>query len=258
MEDHPAGGIVLFARETSDTHRRGEPDLFADDDDLTSESDCEVSLDDHSILVRRAADKLARRCLPEDLLAQIRLAAYWHDVGKLDERFQVMLRQGDEVAAAAADVPLAKSASIPASPARRRAIREASGLPENFRHEMLSAQLAKLYAPLPTDDEDADLILHLIASHHGYARPFAPVSPDPTAPGVSGRLGNEQLNLAAKDRAALTAPHHIDSGVPDRFWRMNRRYGWWGLAYLEAIVRLADWYGSAFVIERLPGEESER
>lgn len=258
MDDHPAGGIVLFARETVETRRRGEPDLFADDDDLTSASDREVSLDDHSVSVERAADKLARRCLPEDLFAQVRLAAYWHDVGKLDERFQLMLRQGDEVAAAATAAPLAKSGSIPASPARRRAIREASGLPENFRHEMLSAQLAKLHAPLPTNNEDADLILHLIASHHGHARPFAPVSPDPTAPDVSGRLGSEQLNLAAKERAALTAPHRVDSGLSDRFWRMTRRYGWWGLAYLEAIVRLADWYGSAFVIEQTPGEENER
>ena len=75
-----------------------------------------MSLDDHSVSVERAANKLARRCLPEDLPAQVRLAAYWHDVGKLDERFEVMLRQGDE--GAAADAPLAKSASIPASPGR--------------------------------------------------------------------------------------------------------------------------------------------
>lgn len=258
IDDHPAGGIVLFASETIDTRRGGEPDLFADDDDLTSASDHDVSLDDHSVSVECAANKLAKRCLPEELLARVRLAAYWHDVGKLDERFQVMLRQGDEVAAASADAPLAKSAFIPTSPARRRAIREASGVPENFRHEMLSAQLAKLHAPLPKNDEDADLVLHLIASHHGHARPFAPVSPDPTPPGVSGFLGSEQLNLAAKERAALAAPHRIDSGLADRFWRMNRRYGWWGLAYLEAIVRLADWYGSAFVIEEAPDKESER
>ncbi len=258
MDDHPTGGIVLFARETVDTRRRGEPDLFADDNDLTSASDREVSLDDHSVSVERAANQLARRCLPENLLAPVRLAASWHDVGKLDERFQVMLRQGDEVAAASADAPLAKSVSIPASPARRRAIREASGLPENFRHEMLSAQLAKLYAPLPANDVDADLILHLIASHHGHARPFAPVSPDSTPPGVSGRLGSERINLTAMQRAALTAPHRVDSGLSDRFWRMSRRYGWWGLAYLETIVRLADWHGSAFVIEQTPGKEGEQ
>lgn len=257
MDDHPAGGIVLFARETAETRRRGERDLFADDDDLTSVGAQEVSLPDHTASVERAVRNLATHCLPEELRPLVQLVAHWHDVGKFDERFQVMLRQGDEIAAASADAPLAKSTFIPTSPARRRAIREASGLPENFRHEMLSAQLAELHAPLPTNDEDADLVLHLIASHHGHARPFAPVSPDPMPPSVSGRLGSEQIDLGATQRAALVAPHRIDSGLADRFWRMNRRYGWWGIAYIEAIVRLADWYGSAFVIEQTPGEESE-
>ncbi len=249
VEDHPGGGIVLFARASAAARGSAEPDLFADDDDLASASDREVTLDDHTASVIRAAGKLAARCLPEALRPAIELAARWHDAGKLDERFQVVLHQGDEVAAAAVPALLAKSSFIPASPARRHAIREASGLPDDFRHEMLSVQLARHFASLPEDDSVADLVLHLIASHHGHARPFAPVSADPSPPAVRGRLDGVTFELDAETRAAAPPPHRLDSGVSERFWRLVRRYGWWGLAYLEAILRLSDWYGSTFVIE---------
>jgi CRISPR-associated endonuclease/helicase Cas3 len=258
MEDHPGGGIVLIARESASAQRGAEPDLFADDDDLASAADAEVTLDDHTASVRRASGKLAQRCLPPDLHPVIELAAEWHDVGKLDDRFQVMLRQGDEVAAALAAAPLAKSALVPASPARRRAIREASGLPEHFRHEMLSMQVAQRSGGLPEDEQLADLVLHLIASHHGYGRPTAPVSLDPSPPAVAGRLGTVRIELDAGTRAASPPPHRIDSGLADRFWRLTRRHGWWGLAYLEAILRLADWYGSAFIMQAAPVQEDER
>jgi CRISPR-associated endonuclease/helicase Cas3 len=253
IEDHPTGGIVLLASEAPSAHRWAEPDLFADDDDLLSASHRAVSLDDHTSSVRRAARRLAESCVPEALQAAVRQAAHWHDAGKLDERFQVMLHHGDEVAAASANSPLAKSTSIPASPRHRQTIRSASGLPDNFRHEMLSTQLAERHMKLASTD-DADLVLHLIASHHGHARPFAPVVTDLTPPRVSGQLADEHVEIGADERASMPAPHRIDSGLADRFWRLNRRYGWWGLAYLEAILRLADWYGSAFVIDPTEGE----
>jgi CRISPR-associated endonuclease/helicase Cas3 len=243
FETHPGGGLVLFARAWADSLRIAEPDLFADDDDLTCVSVQEASLDEHSTLVKRTVDKLATYCVPEALRSILCDAAYWHDVGKLDDRFQVLLHQGDELAALSADGPLAKSAFIPTSPARRRALREASGLPENFRHEMLSAQIAERRAPLPEERDAADLLLHLVASHHGHARPFAPICDDPEPPPVSGRLGDRLVALSAEERARWT-PHRVDSGLADRFWRLTRRYGWWGLAYLEAIIRLGDWYAS--------------
>jgi CRISPR-associated endonuclease/helicase Cas3 len=253
VERHPAGGLILFGRASKATAE--EPDLFADDDDLTCVSNAPQSLDEHSKLVRDTVEKLAARCLPEELRRVISEAAYWHDCGKLDERFQILLHQGDELAALAAKGSLAKSASIPASPAERRALREASGLPESFRHEMLSVRLAQTLATETTEHGLADLFLHLIASHHGHARPLAPVCDDPEPPSIKGRLGDVPISLSSDERRQWVA-HRVDSGLADRFWALTRHYGWWGLAYLEAILRLGDWYASGLRMTDAPGSEA--
>lgn len=241
IEEHPAGGIILFTR--NDRHD-AEPDMFADDDDLMSTVGGKaVSLARHTKSVERAVKGIARLCLPAEYADSLVRAARWHDVGKLDERFQYLLQQDDE--------PLAKSVSIPASPAQRRAAWEAAGLPKGFRHEMLSLQLAERFATLGVDD----LALHLIASHHGYARPFAPVVLDPEPPDVHGSHAGVAVALDGEERARSVQPHHLASGIGDRFWRLTRLYGWWGLAYLEAALRLGDWYGSVVVLDEEPVDD---
>ena len=71
-----------------------------------------------------------------------------------------------------------------------------------------------------------DLILHLIAVHHGYGRPhFPPKAFDPERPDA----------VAAK----------VAAEVPQRFARLQRKYGRWGLAYLESLLRAADYAASA-------------
>lgn len=237
---HPSGGIILRSkRRNPDVD---ETDYFADDDDARSEAPDKVMLTAHCNLVATIAATLAHACLGDDAAPVTRLAGLWHDTGKLDPRFQDVLRGG--APAEEHDEALAKSPDKPRSLEHGKTIRDAAGLPDDFRHEMLSAQLAERFCEAGLSKEERELLLHLIASHHGHARPLAPVCEDEQLPAIKGQRSHEGLSLSADERRALTPPHRLDSGIADRFWALTRRYGWWGLAYLEAILRLADWYAS--------------
>jgi len=249
VEEHPAGGLILIGKTKLDAGDSDpEDDLFADAEDLTSEAAEPVSWQEHTAAVGGFAKEFAARCVYEGFSDAIMAAAQAHDLGKLDWRFQLLLHGGDW-AAASVGAPLAKSAELPERKRRRWEIKQDARLPKGFRHEFLSMQLAEHFGLAPPDEESRELALHLIASHHGYARPFAPPVPDELV--AQGRASDLYLSavgieatLTAADRRAMTPAHRVDSGVPERFWRLTRRYGWWGLAYLEGVFRLSDWEAS--------------
>lgn len=87
--------------------------------------------------------------------------------------------------------------------------RKLAGLPRGWRHELASVAQRIDIDPLAR---------YLVGSHHGRGRPWMPVTPDP-------KLWQQ---ARAADWPALAA-------------QMQQRFGFWGLCYLEGILRLADW-----------------
>ena len=213
-----------------------EADRFSDEDDaIASGIGRPVKLLRHLSDVEALARHHATGCgLPEDLVDAIACAGLLHDLGKADPRFQSLLRGGTRWMSGE---HLAKSAEMPRSPAAYERARTASGYPKGGRHELLSVRLAKsALALLPERDDLRDLVLHLIASHHGHCRPFAPVIFDDQGVNVDFELRGQRTHWCGP-----TNLERLDSGVADRYWRLVRRYGWWGLAWLESLLRLADW-----------------
>jgi len=195
-----------------------------DTEDATRTSTAPVPWDQHVDSVVKCVAGMANALgLPEDLKQAIILAAEFHDLGKKRELWQRSIGNPDPTTWYAKP---GKPESGP--PWRPRML-------SKYRHEfgaLLDAIDPSLdhYAKLYSLSEDMqDVVLHLIAAHHGYARPHFPAQTtiDPNHP---------QFMC---DEAATE--------VLRRFARMQRRYGRWGLAYLESLLRAADWAVSAGV-----------
>lgn len=162
-------GIVWTSRLHPD-RATGMPPLplatFGDEDDSLSETG-------HLALIQHLADVFAEATrlteatsLPESLRRTITTAAKLHDVGKADPRFQAMLI-GKPVSVAHMQRTLwAKSEKLGG--------RRSSELPAGFRHEMLTVDLLLRFED--GGSSERALLAHIVASHHGYARPLAPVA----------------------------------------------------------------------------------
>ena len=212
------------------------------EDDGASFTETEVSLAQHSQDVMHWASAFVKGLgLPEAVAQDIVLAAWLHDVGKADPRFQRWLVGGSEVRLALLAEPLAKSAQSMRDRAASERARIQAGYPAGYRHELLSVAMVQRDADLLARAHDPDLVLHLVGSHHGWCRPFAPFRDDEEEITAHCEMSNGPAGLAVALQA--NCRHRLarlDSGVGDRFWRLTERYGWWGLAWLEAILRLAD------------------
>ena len=202
----------------------------SDERDERSLAESPVDLAHHGRAVADRARSIAERIgVGAELSAAIERAGVWHDIGKTDRRFQRWLVPDREEGAA----PVAKSAT----PRHLwEATRVAAGWPRGGRHEELSARLVSArFRPQARLGQSAeiDLLLHLILSHHGGGRPLVLPVDDGTAAVMSALLDGVQVEAGAD----LSV---VDWDQPSRFGRLNDRFGPWGLALLEAVLRQAD------------------
>jgi len=183
-----------------------------------------VGLKEHQTEVLKIVKKFANLLgLPSHIQCELEFAAERHDEGKLDPRMQTWLLL---TAPTQATPPLAKSGTN-LGPKAIAELRKLAGYPEGQRHEL---QAAAAYMNTRNGSKTA---VHLIGTHHGRARPF----PKPPV--------NEDTNLEFRlsDGTVAKADHGLyrfDAGWGHQFFKLQDKHGPWGLAFLEAVLRLAD------------------
>ena len=197
--------------------RRLDAGLHTGEGDIGRLAASTQTIDAHCEAVASAVRRIAMALeLPPELADALECAGRWHDRGKSRAVWQRAAGVSPEGPA------LAKSP-------RGRLRPEWLG---GYRHEFGS--LVDAERALGADVAHRDLALHLVAAHHGWARPgFAErrqLDPDNTS----------RANAACAQRAAR------------RFARLQARYGPWRLAWLEALVKAADAWVSSGAGETQP------
>jgi CRISPR-associated endonuclease/helicase Cas3 len=236
----------------------GAEDTYAADTASVSQRRWQ-SLDEHSEETRAQAATLLRAMkplIPNGSALTVPVAAFLHDVGKAHEIWQdalCALAEPGDAERIANGRPWAKSGGS-------GALEFAGGVA--FRHELASlllidGPLNRLLAEVP----DPDLARYLVLAHHGKLR-VQVRDPGDLAVLPAGEAG---------ERKILGLEHGTSSGIPpmlgqpaatlavdldqfelggDRSWTrtalaLRDRYGPFVLAYLETLVRIADWRASA-------------
>ncbi len=233
-EDNQGKGYYILTERHRGTRKTVvEAGTMDGSDEAGSFTSTGVLLDQHLAGVGKRAGEIAERLdLSAAIVTDLRLAGHLHDLGKVDGRFQLGLVGGDRVELEKRrGEPLAKSL-----PGARRVTK----YPVGMRHEIASVAMIESNGEILSAAHDKDLVLHLVGTHHGWARPIPPVVKD-NAPQALSYILDGCLMEANSDLAESS----LALDMADRFWRLVECYGYHGLAWLEAILRLADHQQSA-------------
>ncbi len=213
--------------------------------------DIPVPLEGHLRHVETLVQKIAA-AIELDAAVVLARAARWHDVGKAYEPFQKLLGRSD-------DGPLLAKSAKTADQDSPRPTRHSAGLRRYFRHELASA-----LAFLDQHDGEwqADLAAFLIAAHHGKVRMGIRALPEERAAPADKRIargvqdGDELPEVRCGEE--ISAARTLDLMLMEMGEDENGRQSWaarmqtllselgpFRLAYLEALLRVADWRASA-------------